>query len=100
MAKQRLVKMTGGDQNILIKALRGMQEEAGPVNSGGMQLLIEKTVHAPKRRLYLNDEEFGQVTISLNRMRNIYLSEDRSSGGIDRILLKLIRAKYRHAPAR
>lgn len=30
MTKQRMVKMTGGDQNILAKALRSAQEEAGP----------------------------------------------------------------------
>ena len=34
MTKQRMVKMTGGDQNILAKALRSAQEEAGPELSG------------------------------------------------------------------
>ena len=100
MTKQRLVKMTGGDQNILVKALRSAQESAGPELSGGMQALIEKTVNAPRCRLYLSDEEFEKAALSLNGMRNAYLAENRSCGGIDRLLIKLTQAKYRYAPAR
>lgn len=88
MTKQRLVKMTGGDQNILVKALRGAQESVGPELSGRLQALIDKALAAPKRRL------------SLNGMRNDYLAAERSCGGIDRLLIKLMQAKYRCAPAR
>ena len=42
----------------------------------------------PKRRLYLNDEEYQYATLCLNGMRNDYLAADRSCGGIDRLLLK------------
>ena len=100
MTKQRMVKMTGGDQNILAKALRGAQEEAEPELSGKLQTLIGKALIAPKRRLYLNDEEYQYATLSLNGMRNDYLAANRSCGGIDRLLIKLMQAKYRCAPAR
>lgn len=100
MTKQRMVKMTGGDQNILAKALRGAQEEAEPELSGKLQTLIGKALIAPKRRLYLNDEEYQYATLSLNGMRNDYLAANRSCGGIDRLLIKLMQAKYRYAPAR
>ena len=100
MTKQRMVKMTGGDQNILAKVLRGAQEEAEPELSGKLQTLIGKALIAPKRRLYLNDEEYQYATLSLNGMRNDYLAANRSCGGIDRLLIKLLQAKYRYAPAR
>ena len=100
MTKQRLVKMTGGDQNILVKALRSAQESVGPELSGRLQALIDKALAAPKRRLYLSDEEFGRAVQALNRKRNAYLSAGRSSVGFDRILLKLLNSKYRHTPVR
>ena len=58
MTKQRLVKMTGGDQNILVKALRGAQESVEPELSGRLQALIDKALAAPKRRLYLSDDKY------------------------------------------
>ena len=100
MTKQRLVKMTGGDQNILVKALRSAQESVEPELSGRLQALIDKALAAPKRRLYLSDEEYQYAALSLNGMRNDYLAADRSCGGIDRLLIKLMQAKYRCAPVR
>ena len=80
MTKQRLVKMTGGDQNILVKALRGAQESVEPELSGRLQALIDKALAAPKRRLYLSDEEYQYAALSLNGMRNDYLAAERSCG--------------------
>lgn len=100
MTKQRMVKMTGGDQNILAKALRSAQEEAGPELSGQLQPFLDRILSMPKRRLYLNDEEYQYATLCLNGMRNDYLAADRSCGGIDRLLLKLVRASYRSIVSR
>lgn len=100
MTKQRLVKMTGGDQNILVKALRSAQEEAGPELSDQLQLFLDRILSMPKHKLYLNDEEYQYATLSLNGMRNAYLAENRSCGGIDRLLVKLIRASYRSVVSR
>ena len=68
--------------------------------SGEVQNLIDKTVNAPNGKLYLSDTEFQRAAQSLNGMRNAYLSAGRSSGGIDRVLAKLMNSKYRHAPSR
>ena len=100
MTRQRLVKMTYGDRNILVKALQSAQGSIGPEVSGKLQALMNKALAAPKRKLYLSDEEHQYATLSLNRMRNAYLAADRSCGGIDRLLIKLIRAKYRRVPER
>lgn len=100
MTKQRLVKMTCGDRNILVKALRSAQESVEPELSGQLQPFLDRVLRMPKHKLYLNDEEYQYATLSLNRMRNAYLEENRSCGGIDRLLIKLMQAKYRCAPAR
>ena len=98
--KQRLFKMGMLERNFLVKALCDAQKASGPETSGEGQSLIDKTVNAPKGKLYLNDTEFQWAAQSLNGMRNAYLSAGRSSGGIDRVLAKLMNSKYRHAPIR
>ena len=100
MTRQRLVKMTYGDRNILVKALQSARGSIGLEVFEKLQALMNKTLAAPKRKLYLSDEEHQYAMLSLNGMRNAYLAADRSCGGIDRLLMKLIRAKYRRVPER
>ena len=88
------------EKNFLVKALCDAQKSSGSETSGEVQSLINKTVNAPKGKLYLNDEEYQYATLCLNGMRNDYLAADRSCGGIDRLLLKLVRASYRSIVSR
>ena len=99
MEKQRLFKMSGIEQNMLAKALCDVRRErqSEDVTLGN---LIEKTIHAPGSRLYLSDDEFRWAALSLNGLRSAYLNAGRSSGGIDKVLLKLMNTKYRRVPAR
>ena len=64
------------EKNFLVKALCDAQKSSGSETSGEVQSLINKTVNAPKGKLY------------------------RSSGGIDRVLAKLMSSKYRNVPVR
>ena len=100
MEKQRMLKMSQLEQDMLVKALCDTQSDVQPEQAEEMRSLAAKTVHAPRRRLYLSDEEFGRAVQALNRKRNAYLSAGRSSVGFDRILLKLLNSKYRHKPVR
>ncbi len=95
MEKQRLLKMGDLEQRFLLKSLGETQK-----NTGKGQDLMDKIVHVQKKKLYLSDEEHEWAIQSLNNMRNDYLSAGRSCGGIDRVLIKLIKSKYRHVPAR
>ena len=97
MIKQRLFPMTNIEQNMLVKALCDVRGRSGGSLSE-VQGLIQKAVHAPKGKLYLNDSEFHWAAFSLNGLRTAYLSAGRSSGGIDKVLCKLMRSKYRHVP--
>ena len=45
-------------------------------------------------------DEFQWAVFALNSVRNTYLSAGRSSGGFDRILLKLLNSKYKYVPTR
>lgn len=100
LEKQRLFKMGMLEKNFLVKALCDAQKSSGSETSGEVQSLINKTVNAPKGKLYLSDTEFQYAAQSLNGMRNAYLSAGRSSGGIDRVLAKLMSSKYRNVPVR
>ena len=100
MENQRMFKMSQLEQDMLVKALCDTQSDVQPEQAEEMRSLAAKTVRAPRRRLYLSDEEFGRAVQALNRKRNAYLSAGRSSVGFDRILLKLLNSKYRHKPVR
>ena len=100
MEKQRILKMAQLERDMRVKAVCDTQNDGQPEQVEEMRSLAAKPVRAPRRRLYLNDEEFGRAVQALNRKRNAYLSAGRSSVGFDRILLKLLNSKYRHTPVR
>lgn len=102
MEKQRLFKMTEIEQNMLIKGLHDLAclfHDEGK-DFGGLNALIRKTQSAPDRKLYLEETEFQQALDALNGLRNAYLSAGRSSGGIDKVLFKLMNSKYKRVPIR
>lgn len=99
MEKQRLLKVDETVRRLMVKALDHAQKDARPQQAAVIQGLMEKTVQAPKGKLYLNEEEFQTAKLALNEMRNVYLAQGRSSGGFDRVLFMLIKSRYRRAPA-
>ena len=82
MTKQRMVKMTGGDQNILAKALRSAQEEAGPELSGQLQPFLDRVLCMPKHKLYLNDEEYQYATLSLMGCETLIWKKTAAAAGL------------------
>lgn len=89
MEKERLFKMTETEQCVLVAALKGC---------GGA--LASRAAHAPKRKLYLDGEEYRQALHGLNQLRTDYMAAGHYSDGIDAVMLKLMKSKYRRAPAR
>lgn len=53
------------EKNFLVKALCDAQKSSGSETSGEVQSLINKTVNAPKGKLYLSDTEFQYAAQSL-----------------------------------
>ena len=86
---------------VVVKKEKGRdRHDKAATGENDLQLFIDRILSMPKRRLYLNDEEYQYATLCLNGMRNDYLAADRSCGGIDRLLLKLVRASYRSIVSR
>ena len=100
MEKQRLYKMTDIEKNMLVWALSDKQKRVGADRCSEVQALVEKAKQAPRNRLYMDEIEYQWVEIALNDLRNDYLSAGRSSGGIDKVMLKLLRSHYKRVPAR
>ena len=88
------------EQDMLVKALCDTQSDVQPEQAEEMRSLAAKTVRAPRRRLYLSDEEFGRAVQALNRKRNAYLSAGRSSVGLTAFSSSCLNSKYRHTPVR
>ena len=92
MEKERLFKMTETDQCVLVAALRDSQSAASE--------LVRRAATAPKRKLYLDGDEYRQAISGLNQLRTDYLAAGHYSDGIDAVIVKLMKSKYRRAPAR
>ena len=86
MQKQRRLKLTPLQRDILVKVLYVTQKYFQPEQMKKMQALREKTKEARKCKLYLNDEEFDCAVKSLNAMRNEFLEAGKNSTCFDRIL--------------
>ncbi len=92
MEKERLFRMTETEQCVLVAALKN---SPGPASD-----LASRAASAPKRKLYLDTEEYRQALHGLNQLRTDYMAAGHYSDGIDAVMLKLTKSKYRRAPAR
>lgn len=70
------------EKNFLVKALCDAQKSSGSETSGEVQSLINKTVNAPKGKLYLSDTEFQYAAQSLNGMRNLICLRAEAAAGL------------------
>ena len=91
MEKQRLFAMTEIEQNMLEKALLDL----GRAQTASMRRRVRQ---APRRKLYLNQTEYDLAVRALNGLRDAYLAAGRYSDGIDAVILKLMKSRYRRVP--
>lgn len=102
MEKQRCVKMDEIMKNMLIIALRDLFREERKKNlpfeeSGKLVLKLEA---CDDKRLFLSDSEYRKVKEALNLLRNSFIAKGRYTDGIDVVLLKILRAKYKKCAIR
>ena len=57
------------EKNFLVKALCDAQKASGPETSGKVQGLIDKTVNAPKGKLYLSDTDAQRLSVCGQKQR-------------------------------
>ena len=82
MEKQRLFKMGMLEKNFLVKALCDAQKSSGSETSGEVQSLINKTVNAPKGKLYLSDTEFQYAAQSLMECATLICLRAEAAAGL------------------
>ena len=94
MEKLRRIKMTPADQRFLIHAIHDATRKSG----ADIYDLVNKTVNAPKMKVYLTSDELSITIHAVNDLRTEYISSGKSPEGIDIVLLKLVSSKYRRVP--
>lgn len=100
--KQRLFKMTEIERNVLVK---GLHDHAVAVHDLGgnyeaVNALIRKAMAVTNGKLFLDELEYDYAVQGMRCLKNEYLAEGRYSGGIDRVMLKIMTAKYKRVPSR
>ena len=57
--------------------------------------MVQKIWTLPGEKLYLDEREYRWAVLALNTLRDAYLQAGRSSGGIDKVLLRLMKSKWK-----
>ena len=91
MVKKRLFKIGTIQRNMLTRGLQELPQAAGP-DMGEIIQLLQKIWTLPGEKLYLDEREYRWAVLALNGLRDSYLAAGRSSGGIDKVLLGLLKS--------
>lgn len=94
MVKKRLFKIGTIERNMLTRGLQELPQAAGP-DMGEITQLVQKIWTLPGEKLYLDEREYHWAVLALNGLRDAYLHAGRSSGGIDKVLLRLMKSKWK-----
>ena len=92
MVKKRLFKIGTIQRNMLS---RGLMELPQAAIQQEISQLVQKILTLPGKKLYLDENEYHWAVLALNGLRDKYLGAGRSSGGIDKVLLRLMKSKYK-----
>ena len=97
MTRMRYVKMDRIMNHMLIHALREVfrqeKEQGLPVDT--TRDLVLKLAEQEEGKLYLTEAEHTKSVEALNKLRDTYLKNGRYSDGIDSVLLKIMKSRYR-----
>lgn len=94
MVKKRLFKIGTIQRNMLSRGLMELPQATGP-DMGEIAGLAQKILTLPGKKLYLDENEYHWAVLALNGLRDKYLGSGRSSGGIDKVLLRLMKSKIK-----
>ena len=79
---------------MLSRGLMELPQATGP-DMGKSPGLLQKILALPGKKLYLDENEFHWAVLALNGLQDKYLGAGRSSGGIDKVLLRLMKSKIK-----
>ena len=97
MEKRRCVKTDEITVNMLVHALRDVcreeKEGGAPAKETG-EFILRLAGHKD-RRLYLTEREYKKAVQALNGLRNDYIQAGRYTDGIDTVLMRIMKARYK-----
>lgn len=103
MEKMKCVKLDVIMKNMLMHALYQVFKEqrtnGEPLQETGELILRLNDAHEGQK-LFLSDSEYHLAIQALNKLRDAYLAAGRYSDGIDKIMIQIIKAKYKRCPAK
>lgn len=102
MEKQRCIRADEITKNMLVHALREVfrqENENGTPVEVTKNLLLRLAYHDGKK-LFLDEEEYKKAVQALNGLRDGFIQNGRYTDGIDIVLMKVMRSKYKCCAAR
>ena len=97
MEKRRCIKADELTVNMLVHAMRDVfrkEKEVGVSTEETGDFILRLAGHKEKK-LYLSDGEYRMAVQALNGLRDTYIENGRYTDGIDAILMRVMRARYR-----
>ena len=97
MEKQKCVKIDDVMKNMLLYALRDVfrEEKKQGKSIEDTRGLVQKLANHENTKLFLTDVEYHKAVEALNMLRSTYIEAGRYTDGIDIVLMKIIRSKYK-----
>lgn len=102
MEKQRCIKTDEITRNMLVHALRDIfreETEQGESVEVTRNLILRLAYHDGKK-LFLDEDEYRKAVQALNGLRDGFIKAGRYTDGIDIVLMRVMRSKYKRCAAR
>lgn len=102
MEKQRCIRADEITRNMLVHALREVFRQE---NEKGMPVevtrnLILRLAYLEGKKLFVDEEEYKKAVQALNGLRDGFIQNGRYTDGIDIVLMKVMRSKYKRCAVR
>ena len=102
MEKQRCIRADEITRNMLVHALREVFRQE---NEKGMPVevtrnLILRLAYLEGKKLFVDEEEYKKAVQALNGLRDGFIQNGRFTDGIDIVLMKVMRSKYKRCAVR
>lgn len=102
MEKQRCIRADEITRNMLVHALREVFRQE---NEKGMTVevtrnLILRLAYLEGKKLFVDEEEYKKAVQALNGLRDGFIQNGRYTDGIDIVLMKVMRSKYKRCAVR
>lgn len=98
MEKRRMLKMTEIERNMLNRALTDRLNILHGESHQQVLELLEKIDLIKDSKLYMTIEDYDHIMLALNDLRNAYIAAGRSGGGIAKVILRVMRTRYKRVP--